>query len=282
MTRAARWSHLLMGGLLLGTVQCRPVPEKPASVPDTTPPAQAVPKDTAGLGGTSWRLVHFQGADGRALTPDKRDKYTIAFGTDGKVSARIDCNRGRGTWTSSGAPHLEFGPLALTRAMCPPGSLHDRMVKHWPYVRSYILKDGHLFLSLMADGGIYEFEPASEQAAATASLENTYWKLMPLGDAPLLVSPDRPEPHLILNSINQRASGSGGCNRFSGTYQLNGDRLKLGAMTATLMACADGMETERSFLNALGRARRWKITGQRLDLLDNAGNVIARFEARTM
>jgi para-nitrobenzyl esterase len=50
--------------------------------------------------------------------------------------------------------------MALTRAMCPPESLHDQLVKHWPYVRSYVIRGGHLHLSLMADGGIYEFEPA--------------------------------------------------------------------------------------------------------------------------
>jgi para-nitrobenzyl esterase len=44
--------------------------------------------------------------------------------------------------------------------MCPPGSLHDRIVKDWSYVRSYVLQGGHLFLALMADGGIYEFEAA--------------------------------------------------------------------------------------------------------------------------
>jgi len=44
--------------------------------------------------------------------------------------------------------------------MCPPGSLHDQIVKQLPHVRSYVMKDGRLFLSLMADGGIYEFEPA--------------------------------------------------------------------------------------------------------------------------
>jgi len=38
--------------------------------------------------------------------------------------------------------------------------LHDQLVKHWPYVRSYLIKGGRLYLSLMADGGIYEFEPA--------------------------------------------------------------------------------------------------------------------------
>ena len=115
----------------------------------------------AELGGTVWQLVKFQGGDDKTLTPDDKAKYTIQFSTDGGLTARIDCNRGRGAWKSSGASQLQFGPLALTRAQCPPGSLHDQIVKHWDFIRSYIIKDGHLFLSLMADGGIYEFEPVS-------------------------------------------------------------------------------------------------------------------------
>ena len=114
---------------------------------------------TPNLSGTSWQLVKFQGSDDKTLTPDDKTKYTIQFNTDGVLSARIDCNRGRGTWKSSGASQLQLGPLALTRAMCPPESLHDQIVKHWNFIRSYIIRDGHLFLSLMADGGIYEFEP---------------------------------------------------------------------------------------------------------------------------
>jgi para-nitrobenzyl esterase len=107
----------------------------------------------------SWQLVRFEGSDGSVLTPDDRTKYTLAFDAKGSVAVRVDCNRGRGTWKSSGANQLQFGPLALTRAMCPPGSLHDQIVKQWGNIRNYVLKDGHLFLSLMADGGIYEFEP---------------------------------------------------------------------------------------------------------------------------
>ena len=59
----------------------------------------------------------------------------------------MDCNRGRGTWKSTGS-QLELGPLALTRAACPEGSLHDQIVKQWGSVRSFVIKDGHLFLSL--------------------------------------------------------------------------------------------------------------------------------------
>jgi para-nitrobenzyl esterase len=110
-------------------------------------------------GGTSWQLVKFQGGDDTVLTPDDTAKYTIAFAADGTVSVRFDCNRGRGSWISPGPAQLQFGPLALTRAMCPPGSLHDHIVKQWPFIRSYTVKGGHLFLSLTADGGSYEFEP---------------------------------------------------------------------------------------------------------------------------
>ena len=87
----------------------------------------------------------------------------MEFGVDGNLSMQIDCNRGRATWKATEPNQLEIGPLAATRAMCPPGSLHDRVVKDMEYVRSYVMKDGHLFLSLMADGGIYEFEPMKKE-----------------------------------------------------------------------------------------------------------------------
>jgi hypothetical protein len=83
----------------------------------------------------------------------------ITFENTSNVSVRIDCNRGKGSWKSEEPGKLEFGPLALTRAMCPPKSLNDRIPKDWPHVRSFIFKDGHLFLSLIADGGTYDFEP---------------------------------------------------------------------------------------------------------------------------
>jgi heat shock protein HslJ len=111
------------------------------------------------LQGTAWQLIRFQGGDDRTLTPDDPAKYTIEFAAGGQVAARIDCNRGRGTWKATAAGQLELGPLALTRAQCPPGSLHDQIARQWANVRSFVLKDGRLFLSLMADGGIYEFAP---------------------------------------------------------------------------------------------------------------------------
>ena len=113
------------------------------------------------LSGTTWQLVGFEGGDGAVVTPDDGAKYTLDFQRDGRLAVRVDCNRGSGTWSSDGPSQIRFGPLALTRAMCAPGSLHDRVVRDFEYVRTYVIEDGHLYLSLMADAGIYEYEPTS-------------------------------------------------------------------------------------------------------------------------
>jgi len=126
----------------------------------SAPPSMSGADGPANLEGSSWRLVQIAMSNGVTRPAIERSRYTIGFGKDGVLNVRFDCNRGRGSWTSSGPGILEFGPLALTRALCPTGSLHDELVRQWPNVRSYLVKDGRLFLSLMADGGTIEFEPA--------------------------------------------------------------------------------------------------------------------------
>jgi uncharacterized protein len=124
------------------------------------------PSETS-LIGTVWELVGIQSMDdaqGKTRI-EHPERFTVSFAADGRANFRIDCNRGTATWKAapsaeSASGTLEFGPLATTKMMCPPGS-HDQMVmRDLPYVRSYLFKDGRLYLSLMADGGIYEWQPA--------------------------------------------------------------------------------------------------------------------------
>lgn len=121
-----------------------------------------------GLAGTTWQLVEFQSMDDAQGTkrPDDQKKYTVSFGADGRAALRLDCNRAAGTWQSesrsSSEGSLEFGPLAMTRALCPPPSMGDMLAAQLPYVRSFVLRDGNLAMSLMADGGIIVWRPAVE------------------------------------------------------------------------------------------------------------------------
>jgi heat shock protein HslJ len=143
--------------IVKGRLELRAATGKPLVVFERRP--SAAPTGAAALQGTHWQLVKFQGGDDRTLTPDDPTKYTIEFAPGGQVAVQLDCNRGRGSWKATPQGQLEFGSLALTRAMCPEGSLHDHLAKQWTFVRSFVIKDGRLFLSLMADGGIYEFSP---------------------------------------------------------------------------------------------------------------------------
>ena len=122
-------------------------------------PGAANSPGASDLGGTAWRLLKFAGGDDKVLVAGDPQQYTVAFAAGGGVSVRIACNRGHGTWKSEGTNQLTFGPLALTRAMCPPDPMQDRFTKDWAAVRSYIIKEGHLFVSLLSDAGTYEFEP---------------------------------------------------------------------------------------------------------------------------
>lgn len=115
--------------------------------------------------------------------------------------------------------------------------------------------------------------------AGNEPLENTYWKLILLGEQPVTAVANQLEAHFILHPADKRVSGSGGCNRFTGGYALEGDRLRFGRMAATMMACPAGMDTERAFLGALQQAARARVAQQQLELLDASGAVLARFEA---
>lgn len=123
-------------------------------------------------------------------------------------------------------------------------------------------------------------ETALQKASIRPTLENTYWKLTHLGEQPVQVAAEQREPHIILQSESRRIAGSGGCNRFIGGYELDGERLTFGHLATTRMACPQGMETEDAFLVALEKVRTWKILVQQLELYDAAGNLLARFETK--
>ena len=144
-------------------------PESAASAPNGEGAAPAAASPPGALAGTEWRLVEFQSMDDAEGTERPSDPalYTMSLQGDGSVAMRLNCNRATGTWQAQAGPdgasgQFTFGPLAATRALCPPPSMDERVTSQASYVRSYLLKDGKLHLSLMADGGILVWEPAAD------------------------------------------------------------------------------------------------------------------------
>ena len=149
-------------------------PEAAASAPKAEGAAPAAASLPAALAGTEWRLVEIQSMDDSVGTrrPGDPAKFTMRLNDDNTVNMRLDCNRANGTWSvepgadpSSG--RIAFGPLAATRALCPPPSLDEQMTAQAPYIRGYMLKDGRLSLTLVADGGIWLWEPVTDRPFET-------------------------------------------------------------------------------------------------------------------
>lgn len=111
------------------------------------------------------------------------------------------------------------------------------------------------------------------------SVEDTAWRLLELEGEPINPEGPQGEPTLTLDSGSGQAAGTGGCNRFTGTYTLDGDGLTIGQVAATRMACPEGMDLEHDYFDALTRVRRYALDAGHLHLYDQDGALLARFEA---
>jgi heat shock protein HslJ len=119
---------------------------------------------------------------------------------------------------------------------------------------------------------------AKVEPETPASLEDTHWTLVELGGKPVPAALPQ-EPHLEFLAEPRRVEGSGGCNRVTGDYVRNGDRLSFLPLASTRRACiGGGMDTEDAFLAALTSVRAFRIAGPRLELVDGAGRAVAAFE----
>ena len=77
-----------------------------------------------------------------------------------------------------------------------------------------------------------------------------------------------------------RLSGSTGCNRVSGRYERDGPGFRIASLRATQRSCDDAiMNVERNVFDALRDARRARLDGGELRLMNGDGEWLATFEA---
>ena len=128
-----------------------------------------------------------------------------------------------------------------------------------------------------------ESPPATDTIVASTTappdLRSTRWQLVALGDKAVAVADTQRAPHIILQAGSNQVTGSGGCNRMFGVYELNGDALRFSGIGSTKMACPSGTDIETTFLPALLKVAKWRVVGRQLELSDSAGMVLARFDA---
>lgn len=113
----------------------------------------------------------------------------------------------------------------------------------------------------------------------SAPLEKTRWALVSLGPDAVTIAKTQSEPFLIFGTEPGRVAGSSGCNRLAGGYEQTGEKLAFTPLAGTRMACADGMEVESAFHQALAKVASFAIRGDALELRDAQGALLATLEA---
>lgn len=116
-------------------------------------------------------------------------------------------------------------------------------------------------------------------APGPVTLAHTHWRLVSLGAGGAPIAKTQTEAFLVFGEPPGRVSGSGGCNRMAGSYEEKGEQLTFGPIAATRMACADGMQVEDALGAALASIASFRIEGDRLELRDATGALLATFEA---
>jgi len=125
-----------------------------------------------------------------------------------------------------------------------------------------------LVVSLAACSGL----PRPE--ASSIGLSGGEWQLRVLGGSPV-DERDARVPTLRFDA--EQVSGSDGCNRISGSYSSDGQRISFGQMTSTRMACMDGMALAQAYTAALTITQSYCLDGEELVLYDGTGQALLRF-----
>jgi heat shock protein HslJ len=215
------------------------------------------------LVGTTWQLT--AGSLGVAVG----DTVVTARFDGGRVFGTGGCNSYTASFERTGDA-LRVGPaIATTRRSCGPiaDAVEHEYLQRLSQVTSHSASEAALAL-FGADGGRLLHFAALDAAAAISGawVVTSYFA----GDAVTSVVGG---VELTLEFGDEAVTGHAGCNRFSGTYHLEGESIAVSPVAATAMASLDDavMRQERLFLSALALVTTVRVLGTRLDLLRGGG-----------
>ena len=225
------------------------------------------PVGGASLEGTEWVLVMLDGDPPLAGTVPSAE-----FSAD-QINGSTGCNHFFGAYDVTGSD-ITFGPLGMTEMYCmdPEGVMDQEQgfMAGLASAASYRVTGTRLELLDGTGSVILAFEPPP--AVPELSLEGTEWVLTTFieGEA---ASSTLNGTEITLQLEGGQASGSGGCNSYSGPYSLEGGRLRLTQVSITEMGClepAGVLEQEAQYVGILWDVTSYELDGNQLTLSTEA------------
>jgi heat shock protein HslJ len=222
---------------------------------------------------SDWQLVSL---NDKPVTEDTM--AVLAFGEASNVLGSTGCNLFSGTFAIGSGSVLNFQPNVTTSFECPEPYLaqESAMLLVLSSSSNYTIEGEELKITNPDGerrGTFVKMEPLV--------LEGTNWTLDAFNDGQgaFVNVMDGTQITASFSSENEM-SGNGGCNQYNTTYQVDGEKISIGPIISTQMACSDPegvMEQEGKYLQALGVADTFRNFGIALIFFDAEGQILASY-----
>jgi len=117
-----------------------------------------------------------------------------------------------------------------------------------------------------------------QSTESTAELKNTYWKLLSIQGKPV-VSIEGERDLFLQLKFDASLKGFAGCNAIMGSYTVETTSLTFSKVASTRKFCAQGMDQEQAYLQALALVVMFYIKGERLSLFDQNDKLMFELES---
>lgn len=222
--------------------------------------------------GTDWRLIEYVGKAGGVVAV-RRVEVTATF-ADGTVAGNGGCNAYRGPYTLDGET-IEIGDLASTAMACTGAAepVEEAYFQILPLMTTVAVRGSTL--ELANDTGTITLR---YEAAQPVDLTETEWIATGINNGRGGVESVTGAEVTAVFGGGGSVAGSGGCNTYNGPYTVDGATIAIGPLVATRMACPT-LDQETAFFAALEASTTFAISGDTLELRDDAGALQVSFAA---
>jgi heat shock protein HslJ len=225
-------------------------------------PADA--QSSANLEGVQWSLVSYVDKAGNEakLLPDTR--ITAEF-KEGRVSGTGGCNAYSAPYEAKDGK-ISVGSGISTMMMCSPQAVMDQESAYLKALRAaagYKIDGDRLTLSDAKGAALLTF-----RAEEPGTLSGGAWMMTMYNNGKGGFQSGMPNVQVTaIFDEHGKLSGHGGCNSYFAQYSVEGNKIEIGPIGSTRMACPQPvMDQETAYFRALESAATFKIEGSRLML----------------
>lgn len=224
------------------------------------------------LPGTKWELTSLNGA-----APVKGTSLTLFFGNDDKANGNAGCNNFSGTYKVSGSS-LAFSQMVSTMMACAP-AVNDQeqsFLQALGDTKSFESSADKLTLKDGSGNVLAVFAPYQASSLAGS------WQALAINNGKqAVVSVANGTTVTAVFGSDGTLTGNDGCNNYNSTYKTDGNKITIGAVSTTRMACEQAvMDQETAYLNALANAATYTMGKGTLELRDTSGALLVDYIAK--